>query len=130
MSMGWHEVRLAALIMLALYAAVALMLVPRELTFLRGVEQPAYRRRFIWQDILIQVGILAVLLPSAILPTATIGGLVIIVAGFTLLWIAAIWAAFSRYSYTYRILLKLRDEDRHRLQEFVEQYQQEDHRGN
>lgn len=98
------DVRLAAGVLLVLYAATLAVLTPRELRFLSGVE-PAWRWRFLLQDLLIQAGVLLVLLPAALLAELSLAGFILLGVGFMLMWGAALWAAVARYVYIYRILL-------------------------
>jgi phosphatidylglycerophosphate synthase len=104
---GWAQVRVGAGVLLALYAGLAAVFSARELRFLAGVE-PRQRRWFVLQDILIQVAILGVLLPCALAPERSLPVFYIIMAGFTLLWIAALWTVISRSMYTYRLMLGIR----------------------
>jgi hypothetical protein len=96
--------QLAAGVMLLIYVAVFAMLLPRELRFLRGTEQP-YRRRFIFLDILLQVCILLVLVPCVVSPQLTPRLLLLILSGFSGLWLVVLALAYLRYVYTYRILV-------------------------
>jgi hypothetical protein len=94
--------------MLAVYIGIAAVLSARELRFLAGVE-PKQRRVFALLDIAIQVAILGVLLPCVLAPARTLELFYIVMAGFGLLWIAAVWAVISRSMYTYRLMLGARD---------------------
>lgn len=127
LSFQWAEVRLAALLLLVLYAAVAVVLLFREITFLRKVDPPT-RRLFVAQDILIQVCVLLVLLPCAVMPQLPLTGLFIVTAGFALLWLVVIWTAFARYAYVARLLKHARKESEQKLKELVERLREEEHR--
>jgi hypothetical protein len=99
-----RQMQLAAGVMLLIYAAVALMLFPRELRFLRSAEAQ-YRIRFIVLDILLQVCILLVLVPCLITPQLSRQSLTLILCGFSGLWPVVLALAYLRYVYTYRILV-------------------------
>ena len=116
--------QLAALILLALYALTAALLLPREATFLRGVQQP-HRRLFMAQDVLMQACILATLLPCVLFSRLGLGALYTVLLGFSGMWFTAIWAAVSRYSYTYRILLGQKGDLNQRLKEIFDKVKQE-----
>lgn len=116
--------QLAALVLLALYGLTAALLSPREATFLRGVQLP-HRRLFIVQDVLMQVCILATLLPCVLLSRLGLGALYTVLLGFAGMWFTAIWAAVSRYSYTYRILLGQKGDLTQRLREIFDKVKEE-----
>jgi hypothetical protein len=109
MSDGWVQMRVAAGVLLAAYIGVAAAMSYRELRFLSSIE-PRQRRLFALQDILVQLGILGVLLPCAFAPGPSKPLFILIMAGFTLLWAAALWAGVSRSMYTYRLMLGARAE--------------------
>jgi hypothetical protein len=106
--------QLAALALLMLYLAAAGMLLPREIAFLREVE-PLPRVQFIVIDVLLQIGILTVLLPCATQPQLSLTAVVVVLSGFALLWVVAIWMVFARRRYVYRLLTGAREanEGRH-----------------
>ena len=106
--------RPAALVLLAVFASACLALLPRELAFIRGAGRP-WQARFILQDALIIFSILAVLLPSSLAEQLSQAALLFVLAGFTVLWIAVIWAAASRYGYVRQLLKAARDEGEARL---------------
>ncbi|MDQ3023097.1 MAG: hypothetical protein M3R04_01735 [bacterium] len=106
---NWAQVRIAAGVMLALYAGIAAVLSARELRFLAGVE-PRQRRVFALLDVLVQFSILAVLLPCVLAPVRTLQLFYTVMAGFALLWVSALWAVISRSMYTYRLMLGARNE--------------------
>lgn len=116
--------QLAALVLLALYALTAALLLPREAMFLRGVQQP-YRRLFVAQDILMQVCILATLVPCVVLSRLGLAALYTVLLGFAGMWFTAIWAAVARYSYTYRILLGQKGDLTARLKEIFDKVKEE-----
>jgi hypothetical protein len=95
--------------MLAAYLGVTAVLSLRELRFLASIE-PGARRLFAIQDILLQIAILGVLVPCALASGPSKPLFVLIMAAFTLLWIAALWAGISRSMYTYRLMLGARAE--------------------
>jgi hypothetical protein len=115
---GWAQVRVAAGVMLALYIGIAAVLSLRELRFLASVEPAGQRRLFAVLDVLIQLAILGVLLPCVLAPERTYKLFVVIMAGFALLWISALWAVISRSMYTYRLVLGARN-DRRELEELL-----------
>lgn len=117
--------QLAASILLAVYLATALVLLPRELAFLRGVEQPQ-RKRFLLQDGLLQLSILVTLIPCMCTPRLQLPAMYTVLCGFVALWAIALWAAVSRYSYTYRVLLGQRAELTERLKEIFSKVKQEE----
>ncbi|MCH7472037.1 hypothetical protein IIA79_03690 [bacterium] len=105
----WSVVKIAALVALVVYFAVVLVFYGREVRFLASVKAPR-RRAFIVQNILIQLCILAVLLPCAAAPQPTPTLLKIVMTGFVSLWVVTIWMSVSRYMYTYHVLLSTREE--------------------
>jgi len=107
--------QLAALIMLVAYTATALVILPREINFLRSVEQPE-KGRFITLDVLIQVFMLLVLLPPAFSALNSLAGFVILGVGFVGLWVVVIWTAVARYRYVHRFLASQQDKLK---QEFI-----------
>jgi hypothetical protein len=106
---GWAQMRIAAGVMLALYAGIAAVLSGRELRFLAGVE-PRQRRIFFTQDVLVQLAILGVLLPCTLAPGPSKPLFVVIMSAFALLWVSALWAVIARSMYTYRLMLGARAE--------------------
>ena len=103
-----YEGRPPAMTLLVIYICVFLILLPRELQFPRDVKPPATRRIFIFQDISIQICIpgmaIHAILPKGVsLRKFTLLGLLLMLS-FTSLWISVIWAGWSRYMYTCRIL--------------------------
>lgn len=104
-----------ALVLLVLYFAAAAVLLPRELVFLREVELPR-RNWFLVQDLMLQLSILAVLVPSASAPQLDLTRMVIVLAGFTMLWIVAIWMSLARQSYVHHLLREARRESEQQLQ--------------
>lgn len=117
--------QLAASVLLVLYLASALALLPRELSFLKGVEQPQ-RRVFQLQDLLLQLSMLLTLIPCMLTPRLPLAAMYTVLAGFIALWGIALWSAASRYSYTYRILLGQRGDLAQRLKDIFTQAQQEE----
>ncbi len=117
--------QLAASILLAVYLATGLLLLPREMAFLRGVEQPR-RKLFLVQDLLLQLSILLTLIPCMCTQRLQLPAMYTVLAGFIALWAIALWAAISRYSYTYRVLLGQRAELSERLQDIFAKVKQED----
>ena len=120
----WAQVRLGALVLLAVYLAAALIALPREAAFLRTVEMRV-RRLFILQDSLVTLGVLGVLLPTAVLQRPRLDALWVILGGFIVLWVGAVWAAFARYSYTYHVLLGSRGDISKRLRDALVQSQKD-----
>jgi hypothetical protein len=108
--------QLAAAALLMLYLAAVAILLPREIAFLREVE-PATRAHFIIIDVLLQVGILTVLLPCATRPRLSLATVVVVLSGFALLWVVAIWMMFARRLYVYRLLKAARDENEQRIKD-------------
>jgi hypothetical protein len=98
-----HQMQLSAWLLLAVYTALALALLPRELRFLRDVE-PRTRRKFLVLDVLLQICVLLILLPCGLVAKLTYPLFVLIFAGFTGLWIVIIIMSYQRYIYTYRML--------------------------
>jgi hypothetical protein len=117
--------RIAASVLLAAYLATAAILLPREMSFLAGVPQPQ-RGKFIAMDVVIQLCVLAVLLPSIVLERLNLVALIVVVAGFTVLWIVAAINARSRYIYTNKILKDSMQETRKQLERLVEEKRAED----
>lgn len=117
---GAAGARLAASVLLVAYLATAAVLFSRELTFLAGVEQPQ-RGRFIAMDLVIQVCVLAVLLPNVILPKLNLVWLYVVVTAFTVLWIVAAINARSRYIYTTRILKDSMQESKRQLERLLKE---------
>lgn len=114
----WAQVRLGALVLLAVYLAAALIALPREAAFLRSVEMRV-RRLFILQDVLVTLGVLGVLVPTAAMQQPRIDALWVILGGFVVLWVGAVWAAIARYSYTYHVLLGSRGDISKRLRDAI-----------
>jgi hypothetical protein len=113
-----HQMQMSAWVMLGLYAALALLLMPRELRFLREAEG-SYRLRFIVLDVLLQVCVLLVLVPCALVPRLTLPLLRLIFGGFTGLWVVIALMSYLRYVYTYRILAKSTVQYDERTQELI-----------
>jgi hypothetical protein len=110
---------IAALLLLLVYLALVAILTPREINFLRGVPQPQ-RGVFIAQDVLLQVCILLVLVPAIMFPRFTTQqgaylALVLIIAGFTLLWITLVWMLVARQRYVHQLLRDATRESREQL---------------
>lgn len=110
---------IAALLLLLVYVALVAILTPRELSFLSGVPQPP-RGTFIAQDVLLQVCILLVLVPAVLFPRfasqqAAYIALIVIIVGFTLLWITVIWMVVARQRYIHQILRDATQESREQL---------------
>ena len=106
-SMHWHEARLAALSFLAVYVVLALLLLRREGQFLRSLK-PGERWRYVMQDVLLQLCVLAILLPPVLSPEPRLWAFYLIFGAFLALWAIVIWVAASRYSYTWRLLSQAR----------------------
>lgn len=102
------QTRLAASLLLLAYVVAAVILLPREISFLKSVARP-FRIKFITLDVLLQVSILLVLLPPTLTLMDNINAWRIFWVGFGTLWIAVVWLAFSRYIYTVRFLIKQHD---------------------
>jgi hypothetical protein len=105
----WAQMRIAAAVLLALWVGVSAVLSARELRFLAGVEPPQ-RRLFGFLDIFVQLAILGVLLPCAVMGGPSRAWVMIVTSSFVLLWAAAIWAGIARSMYTYRLMLGARTE--------------------
>jgi hypothetical protein len=116
--------RVAAGVLLALWVGLSAVLSFRELRFLASVEPPQ-RRLFGFLDILVQLAILGVLLPCALMGGPTRGWIIMVTTSFILLWIAAIWAGIARSMYTYRLMLGARSE-RKEFAEVLRQYAAKD----
>ena len=121
--MQTSAMQLAAAALLMLYLAAFLILLPREIAFLREVDT-ASRVHFIIIDVLLQVGILAVLMPCASRPQLSLTDVVVVLSGFALLWVVAIWMMFARRRYVYRLLKAAREESERRLKEVDAKAQQ------
>ena len=104
-----HDMRLAALVLLAVFAMACLVFLPRELAFIRGAGK-RWLAHFIVQDALVLASILAVLVPCSIAPKLTLPLLYTVLSGFTALWASVIWAALARYSYVRQLLNAAREE--------------------
>jgi hypothetical protein len=120
---------IAALLMLLVYVAVAAILTPRELTFLSSVAQPQ-RGFFIAQDVILQVCILLVLVPAVLYPRfvsqpAAYIALIVIIVGFTLLWITIVWMVVGRQRYIHQILREATRESREQLARLSSQLNKE-----
>jgi hypothetical protein len=98
-----RQMQVSAWVLLGIYAALALLLLPRELRFLRDAE-PSYRRRFAALDIALQLCVLLVLLPCGLVPKLTPKLMVVILSGFSGLWLVILAMSYLRYIYTYRML--------------------------
>lgn len=108
MAAGDYEGRIPAMILLVVYLAAVVILLPRELRFLSEVKNPATRRIFIVQDLFLQVCILGVLIPAILMKgvneqNGRLLGLLLVLATSGL-WLCTLWAGWSRYVYTCRIL--------------------------
>ena len=100
-----RQMQISSWAMLVIYVALALLLLPRELKFLREAE-PAFRSRFAALDIALQVCILLILIPCALVSKLTPKLLILIFSGFTGLWLVVAAMAYLRYVYTYKILAR------------------------
>lgn len=118
-SLGMQQV---ALLLLVFYLASAAILLPREAAFLRAVEQPR-RTSFVVQDVLLQLSILAVLVPCASAAELDLARVTIVLAGFTLLWIVAIWMVWARQSYVQHLLREARRDSEQQLKRIKQQLQ-------
>lgn len=123
------RMQLAALLIIVLFAAASAVLMPRELVFLRGVDQP-YRRLFIMQDVLLHFSILLTMLPCVVSSKLGAASFTLVLVGFLLMWATAIWAAASRYGYTYHVLLGKKSNLAQRLKDILQTTDQEDRDGN
>jgi hypothetical protein len=101
---SWDEMRLAALVILAAYLVFALALFPREAQFLRGLETARQRAYFIVQDVLLQLCVLALLLPLGLSAYASRALFMTAFSAFIALWMVVLWVGASRYAYTWRLL--------------------------
>jgi hypothetical protein len=119
------RMQIAALVVTVIYIASVMILLPREVQFIRGVESP-WRQRFIIQDVLLTVCILLVLVPASLFRQLPLSLLILIVVAFTILWAVVLWTAVSRYVYTYRVLLKWKDESKKELAKILQEQRQED----
>lgn len=106
----------AAMLLLVLYLAAVLILLPRELAFLRDVKS-IQRLWFIVQDVLLQVSILLVLVPCAISKQLDIGKITVVATGFVVLWVVAIWMITARQRYVHQMLKAMRDESERQIKE-------------
>jgi hypothetical protein len=105
----WQQLRLAASVLLMVYLGTMVAFLPRELRFLKLVEPPT-RRLFLFQDILLQASILAVLLPCVVASGPSAPFFMTVAVAFTTLWIAAVWTGIVRSMYTYRLMLGTREQ--------------------
>lgn len=119
--------QLAASILLVLYLATAVILFPRELNFLKQADAPA-RGKFIILDALVQLCILAVLLPNVLSSKLSLELLILVVSAFTLLWVVAGVNIWQRYIYTYRMLSKTIEEQKTELLGLENQLKGEENR--
>ncbi|MCB1215932.1 hypothetical protein KDL44_00965 [bacterium] len=108
LSVEAYQGRLPALILLVVYIAAVVILLPRELRFLRDVQNTTTRRIFIVQDLFIQVCILGVLIPAVLMKGVNdsnneLLGLLLMLS-MTGLWLCVVWTGWSRWVYTCRIL--------------------------
>jgi hypothetical protein len=101
---SWEEMRLAALVLLAAYLVFALALFPREAQFLRGLETARQRGHFIAQDLLLQLSVLALLLPLGLSRYPSRMLFATAFSAFGALWVVVLWVGASRYAYTWRLL--------------------------
>jgi len=123
---------LAASLLLLIYLAALAILAPRELSFLSSVPR-AQRAAFIAQDIILQLCILMVLVPSLLLAgldslASTRLALIVVVSGFALLWLTVIWMAYARQRYVHQLLRDATQESREHLEQIkskLEQKQEE-----
>lgn len=104
----WAQVRLGATMLLAMYIVLAVIFSQRELGFLAQLK-PGEKRLFVTLDLLIQLSVLAILLPCILAPGASLPTLVTVMVGFGLLWIVVIWNGMARSMYTYRLMLEFRN---------------------
>jgi hypothetical protein len=100
-----RQMQLAAGVMLVVYIAAVFILLPRELRFLRSTE-PEYRGRFIFLDFLLQFCILLVLVPCILSPQLNRKSMMMILSGFTGLWLTVGAIAYLRYVYTLKVILR------------------------
>jgi len=125
---GGYEGRIPAMILLVIYLAAVVILLPREIRFLAEVASKTTRRIFIVQDLFLQICILGVLVPAILLKGVNLQngrllGLLLILS-MSGLWLCTIWAAWSRYIYTCRILSdgsRRSAEELRRIQELLRQ---------
>ena len=105
---GGYTGRIPALILLVVYLAAVVILLPREIRFLREVKPDSTRRIFIVQDIFLQICILGMLIPAIMLKGVSLSNVTLLgtllMLSFTGLWICLVWAFLSRMIYTRRIL--------------------------
>jgi hypothetical protein len=106
----------AAMLLLVLYLAAVLILLPRELAFLRDVKS-IRRWWFIVQDVLLQASILLVLVPCAISKQLDIGRITVVATGFLMLWVVAVWMIVARQRYVHQMLRAVRDESDRQIKE-------------
>jgi hypothetical protein len=99
-----HQMQLAAWVMLFIYACLVMLILPREIRFLREAEPP-FRRRFLLLDVLLQVFILLILVPCAIVTRLSPELMTLVLIGFSGLWVVVAFLSYLRYVYTYRILM-------------------------
>ena len=117
------QVRLGASLLLLAYAVVVMAVLPREIGFIRSVDEAFWRRSFIVQDVIIQLGVLLVLVPCVLFPerlSRELWPYTVIISGVALLWGGWLWAALSRYSYTYRLLTRSTQDFEQRQRELIE----------
>lgn len=113
-----------ALVLLALFIAAVLIMLPREIRFLAGVDS---RRRwqFLVLDILLVATVLAILIPSTIVEQFSLTGLSIMMGLFILLWVVAIWMGIARQRYVKQLLADYQRENEELLRQAVAKIKEE-----
>jgi hypothetical protein len=123
---------IASSLLLLIYLAALAILAPRELSFINSIPR-GRRAAFIAQDVILQLCILMVLVPSLLLTrldslSSTRLALITVVTGFALLWLTVIWMVYARQRYVHQLLRDATRESREHLEQLkskLEQYQEE-----
>jgi hypothetical protein len=112
---------IASSLLLLIYLAALAILAPRELSFISSISR-GQRAAFIAQDVILQLCILMVLVPSLLLTrldslSSTRLALITVVTGFALLWLTVIWMVYARQRYVHQLLRDATRESREHLEQ-------------
>jgi hypothetical protein len=112
---------IASSLLLLIYLAALAILAPRELSFISSIPR-GQRAAFIAQDVILQLCILMVLVPSLLLTrldslSSTRLALITVVTGFALLWLTVIWMVYARQRYVHQLLRDATRESREHLEQ-------------
>jgi hypothetical protein len=127
-AMSASALQIASSLLLLIYLGALAILAPRELNFLSGVPREQ-RAAFIAQDLILQLCILMVLVPSLMLTgldsmESTRLALIVVVTGFGLLWLTIIWMVYARQRYVHQLLRDATRESREQLERLKSQLEQ------